>query len=296
MAKRNAWTRAETLELLDIIRTNCISFLDGTINNRKGQMYRQIECEMQRRGTCANRDARQIEHKWKNLKFGYDRYKGELEQHENNDSKSWLSTPKPCEFFKELEDLFSLVEQRTTIVTNASVESIVSIDGVTYYDEEFVTEETQELTVDDDAVVIEEIVYDSQDAIEFEEVTPGPSTSKAPAPAPAPQTQPATRRKKLTAENMDGLLLRICELQKQHNATFNTKQMEYIENEFEMFREREREHLLQLKLDLEVLKQKFLARIQKIASGEASALETVEEAVGPDAKRRRMGAVAGRRK
>ena len=137
MTKRNAWSRAETAELLDIIRTSCVSFLDGTINNRKGQMYRQIEYEMQRRGgTGANRDARQIEHKWKNLKFGYERYKSELEQHAANDSKSWLSTLKPCEFYTELEELFSVVEQRTaTAVVSGSpeVETIVGIEGVTYY-------------------------------------------------------------------------------------------------------------------------------------------------------------------
>ncbi|XP_061512934.1 uncharacterized protein LOC3291729 isoform X1 [Anopheles gambiae] len=327
MTKRNAWSRAETAELLDIIRTSCVSFLDGTINNRKGQMYRQIEYEMQRRGgTGANRDARQIEHKWKNLKFGYERYKSELEQHAANDSKSWLSTLKPCEFYTELEELFSVVEQRTaTAVVSGSpeVETIVGIEGVTYYDEEFVTEEGQELAVDDDTVVIEEIVYDSQDAIEFgrsknrklslrglsptmrvpisftltEEPVPGPSTSKA-SSAPLQPAQPAApKRKKLTAENMDGLLLRICEMQKQHNDTFNRNQMEYIENEFETFREREREHLLQLKLDLEVLKQKFLARIQKIAIGEGGPNEAVEETVvGHEAKRRRVGTGAGRRK
>uniref|UniRef100_A0A182TIM1 Myb/SANT-like DNA-binding domain-containing protein n=1 Tax=Anopheles melas TaxID=34690 RepID=A0A182TIM1_9DIPT len=301
MTKRNAWSRAETAELLDIIRTSCVSFLDGTINNRKGQMYRQIEYEMQRRGgTGANRDARQIEHKWKNLKFGYERYKSELEQHEANDTKSWLSTPKPCEFYKELEELFSVVEQRTatTVVSGSpEVETIVGIEGVTYYDEEFVTEEGQELPVDDDTVVIEEIVYDSQDAIEFEEPVAGPSSSKAPPAPPQPAQTPAPKRKKLTAENMDGLLLRICEMQKQHNDTFNRNQMEYIENEFETFRDREREHLLQLKLDLEVLKQKFLARIQKIAIGEVGANEAVEETVaGHEAKRRRVGTGAGRRK
>uniref|UniRef100_A0A8W7PEQ6 Myb/SANT-like DNA-binding domain-containing protein n=1 Tax=Anopheles coluzzii TaxID=1518534 RepID=A0A8W7PEQ6_ANOCL len=301
MTKRNAWSRAETAELLDIIRTSCVSFLDGTINNRKGQMYRQIEYEMQRRGgTGANRDARQIEHKWKNLKFGYERYKSELEQHAANDSKSWLSTLKPCEFYTELEELFSVVEQRTaTAVVSGSpeVETIVGIEGVTYYDEEFVTEEGQELAVDDDTVVIEEIVYDSQDAIEFEEPVAGPSTSKASSAPLQPAQPPAPKRKKLTAENMDGLLLRICEMQKQHNDTFNRNQMEYIENEFETFREREREHLLQLKLDLEVLKQKFLARIQKIAIGEGGANEAVEETVvGHEAKRRRVGTGAGRRK
>uniref|UniRef100_A0A182JTG0 Myb/SANT-like DNA-binding domain-containing protein n=1 Tax=Anopheles christyi TaxID=43041 RepID=A0A182JTG0_9DIPT len=296
MTKRNAWSRAETLELLDIIRSSCVSFLDGTVNNRKGQMYRQIEYEMQRRGTCANRDARQIEHKWKNLKFGYERYKSELEQHEtHSESKPWLLNPKPCDFYKELEELFNLVEPRSTVVSNAAVETIVGLDDVTYYEEEFVTDETQELAVDDDAVVIEEIVYDSQDAIEFEEPTAGPSSSKAP-PAPLPPAQTAPKRKKLTAENMDGLLLRICELQKEHNEVFNRKQMEYIENEFESFREREREHLLQLKLDLEVLKQKFLARIQKIAIGEGGSNEPAEETVGHEAKRRRVGAGASRRK
>uniref|UniRef100_A0A182RRK6 Myb/SANT-like DNA-binding domain-containing protein n=1 Tax=Anopheles funestus TaxID=62324 RepID=A0A182RRK6_ANOFN len=294
MSKRNAWSRVETLELLDILRTCCIPFLDGTINNRRGQMYRQIEHEMQRRGNTTNRDARQIEHKWKNLKFGYDRYKLEMAQRENNESKSWVSELKPCEFFKELEELFSAVDQRLpTLEKNPTAESFV-----TYYDEEFVTDETQELAVDDDAVVIEEIVYDSQDALEFEEAAAA-SSSKAPpqssasAPAPPPP-QPTQKRKKLTAENMDGLLVTICALQRDHNEFFNRCQMEFIENEFESFREKEKEHLLQLKLELEVLKQKFLARIQKIVSGEGTVDTGGDEPVANESKRRRV-AVARRK-
>uniref|UniRef100_A0A182WHG9 Myb/SANT-like DNA-binding domain-containing protein n=1 Tax=Anopheles minimus TaxID=112268 RepID=A0A182WHG9_9DIPT len=296
MSKRNAWSRAETLELLEILRSCCIPFLDGTINNRKGQMYRQIEHEMQRRGHITNRDARQIEHKWKNLKFAYDRYRGELTERENNESKSWLTELKPCEFYKELEELFSAVEHRQPNVGKNTVESFV-----TYYDEEYVTDETQELAVDDDAVVIEEIVYDSQDALEFEEAAAA-SSSKAPQqssvtarpPPPPLPSQPTQKRKKLTAENMDGLLVTICALQRDHNEYFNRCQMEFIENEFESFREKEKEHLLQLKLELEVLKQKFLSRIQKIASGEGTVDTGGDEPVVNESKRRRV-AVARRK-
>uniref|UniRef100_A0A182M6Q3 Myb/SANT-like DNA-binding domain-containing protein n=1 Tax=Anopheles culicifacies TaxID=139723 RepID=A0A182M6Q3_9DIPT len=290
MSKRNAWSRAETLELLDILRSSCIPFLDGTINNKRGQMYCQVVNEMQRRGLTTNRDARQIEHKWKNLKFAYDRYKAEVAERENNESKSWLTELKPCEFYKELQELFSAVEQRLSNVGKTSADETF----VTYYDEEFVTDETQELAVDDDAVVIEEIVYDSQDALDFEEAAAAASSSKtepqsfasAPTP-PAPQPPPTQKRKKLTAENMDGLLVTICALQRDHNDFFNRCQMEFIENEFESFREKEREHMLQLKLELEVLKQKFLARIQKIASGEGTIDTGGDEPVASESKRRR---------
>ncbi|XP_050079062.1 uncharacterized protein LOC126565896 [Anopheles maculipalpis] len=312
MTKRNAWSKVETLELLDILRMCCIPFLDGTINNRKGQMYRQIEHEMQRRGNTNLRDARQIEHKWKNLKFAYDRYREELVQRENNNGKAWVTEPKPCEFYTELEELFCIVEQRAPLIIESqpAEEMIVA----TYYDEEFVTDETQELAVDDDTVVIEEIVYDSQDAIEFEEAaaavaaTATASTSKtqqapaaataaqttAPPPPPPASSQPAPKRKKLTVANMDELLFRICNLQQDHNESFNRSQMEFIENEFESFREKEREHLLQLKLDLEVLKQKFLARIQKVASGEGMG-EAGDETMANDTKRRRVGGVVRRK-
>ncbi|XP_053666052.1 uncharacterized protein LOC128715194 [Anopheles marshallii] len=294
MSKRNAWSRGETFEMLDILRTCCIPFLDGTINNRKGQMYRQIEHEMQRRGHFTNRDARQIEHKWKNLKFSYDRYKLEMSQCRNNEGKAWLPELKPCEFYKELEDLFTAVDQR--LAKNPTEESFE-----TYYEEEFVTDETQELAVDDDAVVIEEIVYDSQDALEFEEAAVAASSSKGeqqssaepPAPTQLP-SPPAQKRKKLTAENMDGLLVTICALQRDHNNYFNRCQMEFIENEFESFREKEKEHLLQLKLELEVLKQKFLARIQKIASGDGTVDTGGDEPVASESKRRRV-AVARRK-
>ncbi|XP_052894241.1 uncharacterized protein LOC128301689 isoform X2 [Anopheles moucheti] len=294
MSKRNAWSRGETLELVDILRTCCIPFLDGTINNRKGQMYRQIEHEMQRRGLTTNRDARQIEHKWKNLKFSYERYKLEVSQRRNNDTKAWLPELKPCEFYKELEDLFTAVDQR--LGKNPTEETFE-----TYYEEEFVTDETPELAADDDAVVIEEIVYDSQDALEFEEAAAAASSSKgqqqssAQPPAPAPPPPPPTqKRKKLTVENMDGLLVTICALQRDHNDYFNRCQMEFIENEFESFREKEKEHLLQLKLELEVLKQKFLARIQKIASGDGTVDTGGDEPVASESKRRRV-AVARRK-
>uniref|UniRef100_A0A182Q0I2 Myb/SANT-like DNA-binding domain-containing protein n=1 Tax=Anopheles farauti TaxID=69004 RepID=A0A182Q0I2_9DIPT len=307
MTKRNAWSRDETLELLDILRTHCLQYLNGTLNNRKGQMYRLIEQEMQRRANVTNRDARQIEHKWKNLKFGYEKYNQELELRQLNDSaggKTWATNVKPCEYHKELEELYDLISNRTEIISEP-VETLVTVDGVTYYDAEFVTDETQELAVDEDAVVIEEIVYDSQDALEFEQAAAAAAAEEEEAAAAVEasgmvsssstgnakqQTAAApTKRKKLTAENVDGLLSRIGTLQREHNETFNRKQMELIENEFELFREKEREHLLQLKLDVEMLKQKFLTRIQKIASGDVAAVaDTLDEPVGHEPKRRKI--------
>ncbi|XP_052897076.1 uncharacterized protein LOC128304002 [Anopheles moucheti] len=156
----------------------------------------------------------------------------------------------------------------------------------------------QELAVDDDAVVIEEIVYDSQDALEFEEAAATASSSKgqqqSSAQPIAPAPPPTQKRKKLTLENMDGLLVTICALQRDHNDYFNRYQMEFIENEFESFREKEKEHLLQLKLELEVFKQKFLTRIQKIASGDGTVDTGGDEPVASESKRRRV-AVARRK-
>ncbi|XP_053675340.1 uncharacterized protein LOC128725607 [Anopheles nili] len=279
--KRNHWTREETLGLLDILRTSCLSYLDGSINNRKGQMYRQIQNEMMRRGAFKPRDPRQIEHKWKNLKFAYEKYKNEQGIRDPEEVR-------PCDYFAELEDLFDLVASRAAIMASSADEEITG--AVTYYEEEFVADETEDLSVDEDAVVIEEIVYDSQDALDFAE-GPAPSTSTM------TKATPQTKRKKLTAENMNGLLLRISTLQKEHNDTFNRMQMELIENEFESFREKEKEHLLQLKLDLEVLKQKFLDRIQKIAQGDSPPDAGDETgAAGNEPKRRRIGAGVAKRK
>uniref|UniRef100_A0A182NUU8 Myb/SANT-like DNA-binding domain-containing protein n=1 Tax=Anopheles dirus TaxID=7168 RepID=A0A182NUU8_9DIPT len=310
MSKRNTWSREETLELLEVLRTTCLPYLNGTLNNRKGQMYRQVEQEMQRRGRFTQRDTRQIEQKWKNLKFAYEKYNHDLVR----------TNTKPCEYHRELEELYDLISNRVEVISEP-VKTLVTMDGVTYYDAEFVTEETQELTADEDAVVIEEIVYDSQDALEFEqEAAAAAAAEEAAAAAGTPATVTASsssrsgaskqqipaaataaaapKRKKLTAENVDGLLLRIGSLQREHNDRFNRKQMELIENEFEMFREKEREHLLQLKLDVEMLKQKFLARIQKIASGDAAAVaDTLDEpTVGNEPKRRKVAVGRGRRK
>ncbi|KFB38690.1 AGAP008483-PA-like protein [Anopheles sinensis] len=271
------WTREETLDLLDILRTSsCISFLDGSRSNRKGEMYRYIEEELRNRNPSSTRDARQIENKWKNLKHGYDKHKQEQEV--------GLASSKTYEYLTELEDLFLLIANRSLMLHTTNVETIANTE--TFFDDGLLVEESQEdYSMDEDAVVIEEIVCDSQDAIDFDD-TAVASTSAKPIP----------RRKKLTTENMDALLEKVSNMQKETDEAFIRKQMELIENEFEGFREKEKEHWAQLKLDLEELKEKYLERIQKVARGDAFH-DPADETGGNETKRRRtIGGAVGRKK
>ncbi|XP_058119819.1 uncharacterized protein LOC131261955 isoform X4 [Anopheles coustani] len=269
------WSREETLTLLDILRTSCISFLDGTRSNRKGEMYRYIEEELRNRDPNTIRDARQIENKWKNLKHGYEKHKQEQEM--------GLASTKSYEYLTELEDLFLLIANRSLMLHTTNVETITNAEA--YFEDGLLVEESQDYSMDEDAVVIEEIVCDSQDALDFEATVVASTSAKA-----------NPRRKKLTSENMDALLQKVTTMQKETDEAFIRKQMELIENEFEGFREKEKEHWAQLKLDLEELKEKYLDRIQKVARGDAFH-DPAEETVGNETKRRRtVGGLASRRK
>lgn len=269
------WTRDETLTLLDILRTSCIGFLDGTRSNRKGEMYRHIEEELRSRDPNSTRDARQIENKWKNLKHGYDKHKQEQEV--------GLASSKSYEYLTELEDLFLLIANRSLMLHTTNIETIANAEA--YFEDGLLVEESQDYSMDEDAVVIEEIVCDSQDALEFQETVAATTSTKA-----------NPRRKKLTSENMDALLQKVTTMQKETDEAFIRKQMELIENEFEGFREKEKEHWAQLKLDLEELKEKYLDRIQKVARGDAFH-DAADETVGNETKRRRtVGGSASRRK
>ncbi|XP_058119817.1 uncharacterized protein LOC131293435 [Anopheles ziemanni] len=295
------WSREETLTLLDILRTSCISFLDGTRSNRKGEMYRYIEEELRNRDPNTIRDARQIENKWKNLKHGYEKHKQEQEM--------GLASTKSYEYLTELEDLFLLIANRSLMLHTTNVETITNAEA--YFEDGLLVEESQDYSMDEDAVVIEEIVCDSQDALDFGKLY----GSKGPHTKPTQSTHSLSgrflteatvvastsakanpRRKKLTSENMDALLQKVTTMQKETDEAFIRKQMELIENEFEGFREKEKEHWAQLKLDLEELKEKYLDRIQKVARGDAFH-DPAEETVGNETKRRRtVGGLASRRK
>uniref|UniRef100_A0A182JIQ0 Myb/SANT-like DNA-binding domain-containing protein n=1 Tax=Anopheles atroparvus TaxID=41427 RepID=A0A182JIQ0_ANOAO len=272
-----SWTRQETLDLLDILRTSCLGYLDGTHSNRKGEMYRCIEEELRNRDPTTTRDARQIENKWKSLKLAYDTHK--------QDQETGQASSKPCEYVEEMDELFLFIANRS-LMMNTTVETITTTDDVAYFEDGLLVEESQDYSMDEDAVVIEEIVYDSQDALDFDETA-----------ATSSSTKPMPRGKKLTTENMDALLLKLSDMQKDQDGSFIRKQMEIIENEFEAFREKEKEHWSQLKLDLEDLKEKYLLRIRRIAHGDGPLEDGVDETGVCVAKRRRTtGGTSGRRK
>ncbi|XP_035781104.1 uncharacterized protein LOC118460696 isoform X2 [Anopheles albimanus] len=282
MARRvRSWTDDETAELLNVVRTTGLDYLDGTQSNENGELFRHIEAEMKKSGTVRNRDAQQIELRWKTLKQGHERSKKLIEMKGKLPANTAL-----CEFFNELEEIDDLIIGRSTeSATHEFVEEI-GIEAVTeqadeeYYDvvetDGFVAEEdSQDASIDENAVVIEEVVYDSQDGMIADATSATRSGTRNRPPA----------RKKLTAENMDALVEKISKMQKEHNEQFYKRQMELVENEFEAFREKEREHLLQLKLDLGLLNGKYLQRIAKIAGGEL-AHEPEDAPINPTKRRK----------
>uniref|UniRef100_A0A182P772 Myb/SANT-like DNA-binding domain-containing protein n=1 Tax=Anopheles epiroticus TaxID=199890 RepID=A0A182P772_9DIPT len=93
MARRNVWTPEETRELLAIIKELDLMKLFGEERNTK--LYQIAEDELKRRGFF-DKDAFQIEHKWKNLKRTY--YKTKRENY----------LIESCEFFEELDELMAL--------------------------------------------------------------------------------------------------------------------------------------------------------------------------------------------
>ncbi|XP_041760994.1 zinc finger protein with KRAB and SCAN domains 2-like [Anopheles merus] len=93
MARRNVWTPEETRELLAIIKELDLMKLFGEERNTK--LYQITENEMKQRGYF-DKDAFQIEHKWKNLKRSY--YKTKRENY----------LAESCEYFEELDELMAM--------------------------------------------------------------------------------------------------------------------------------------------------------------------------------------------
>lgn len=93
MARRNVWTPEETRELLTIIKELDLMKLFGEERNTK--LYQITENEMKQRGYF-DKDAFQIEHKWKNLKRSY--YKTKRENY----------LAESCEYFEELDELMAM--------------------------------------------------------------------------------------------------------------------------------------------------------------------------------------------
>ncbi|XP_049533244.1 uncharacterized protein LOC125949856 isoform X1 [Anopheles darlingi] len=281
MARRvKIWTEDETVELFNIVRTTGLDFLDGTQSNENGELFRHIEIEMKSLGR--NRDAQQIEQRWKTLKEGHERSKKLIEAKGKLPANTAL-----CEFFNDLEEIDDLVIARSTEHAKHEFVEEIGIEGVPVQDEEYYAdiveadgyvaeEDSQDASIDENAVVIEEVVYDSQDGMTLDASSATQSRARNRTPA----------RKKLTAENMDALVEKISKMQKEHNEQFYKRQMELVENEFEAFREKEREHMLQLKLDLGLLNGKYLQRIAKIAGGELS--NEPEDAPINSSKRRKV--------
>uniref|UniRef100_A0A182VXT8 Myb/SANT-like DNA-binding domain-containing protein n=1 Tax=Anopheles minimus TaxID=112268 RepID=A0A182VXT8_9DIPT len=93
MARRNVWTTDETRELLAIIKELELMKLFGEERNTK--LYQIAENELKQRGFY-DKDAFQIEHKWKNLKRTYHKTKRE----------NYLT--ESCEFYEELDELMAM--------------------------------------------------------------------------------------------------------------------------------------------------------------------------------------------
>lgn len=93
MARRNVWTTEETRELLAIIKELDLMKMFGEERNNK--LYQIAENELKQRGLF-DKDAFQIEHKWKNLKRTYHKTKRE----------NYLT--ESCEFYEELDELMAM--------------------------------------------------------------------------------------------------------------------------------------------------------------------------------------------
>uniref|UniRef100_A0A2M3ZIC0 Myb/SANT-like DNA-binding domain-containing protein n=1 Tax=Anopheles braziliensis TaxID=58242 RepID=A0A2M3ZIC0_9DIPT len=283
------WTDAETAELLNITRMTGLDYLDGTRSNENGELFQHIETEMKKLGMV--RTANQIELRWKTLKQGHEQTKKLIEAKGKLPANAAL-----CEFFNELEEIDDLVIGRSNeSTTQCEYVEEIGIEAVTEQDEEYydivegdgyvAEEDSQDASMDENAVVIEEVVYDSQDGMTPDATSATPSRGRNRPPA----------RKKLTPENMDALVEKISKMQKEHNEQFYKRQRELVENEFEAFREKEREHLLQLKLDLGLLNGKYLQRIAKIAGGELSQ-EPEDPPINSSKRRKVSNAATSKRK
>uniref|UniRef100_A0A182SFB5 Myb/SANT-like DNA-binding domain-containing protein n=1 Tax=Anopheles maculatus TaxID=74869 RepID=A0A182SFB5_9DIPT len=93
MARRNVWTTEETRELLAIIKELDLMKMFGEERNNK--LYQMAENELKQRGFF-DKEAFQIEHKWKNLKRTYHKTKRE----------NYLT--ESCEFYEELDELMAM--------------------------------------------------------------------------------------------------------------------------------------------------------------------------------------------
>uniref|UniRef100_A0A182Q020 Myb/SANT-like DNA-binding domain-containing protein n=1 Tax=Anopheles farauti TaxID=69004 RepID=A0A182Q020_9DIPT len=93
MARRNVWTTEETRELLNVIKE--LELMKSFGEERNNKLYQIAEDELRERG-FSNKDAFQIEHKWKNLKRSY--YKTRRENY----------LVESCEFYDELDELMGM--------------------------------------------------------------------------------------------------------------------------------------------------------------------------------------------
>ncbi|XP_058058898.1 uncharacterized protein LOC131209777 [Anopheles bellator] len=247
------WQRGEVLEMLCIVRASGIEFLNGTRSNQNGELFQHIAERMKVVDQFVHRDAAQIERKWKVLKGVYDRIKSDKRK-----------PASQFEFYTEMDEIFQLAVKRSTIdmatVQLMGVESLAPEAFLTIADRVPVAEDTENTE--------DEVIDDTAFEMEMAER--------------AAQPRRTTRPKKLSPENRQELLDKVAEMQKKHQQEFNKKQMEVIETEFETFRAMEKDVLLQLKLDMEVLKEKCLERIVEVARGESSAADVLE-AVMPGA-------------
>ncbi|XP_052864607.1 uncharacterized protein LOC128271205 [Anopheles cruzii] len=251
------WQRGEILEMLCIVRTSGIEFLNGTRSNQNGELFQHIAQRLKVVDKFVHRDAAQIEGKWKVLKRVYDRIK-------TGDRK--LSSLRPFEFYTEMDEILQLAVKRSTIdmatVQLMGVESLAPEAFYTIANRRLVATEDTEDTEDELITDGGDTVFDLQNEMELAES--------------GAQPQRTTRPKKLTPENRQELMDKVAEMQKKHQQEFNRKQMEVIETEFETFRAMEKDVLLQLKLDMEVLKEKCLERIVEVARGETTPADVLE--------------------
>ncbi|XP_053670356.1 uncharacterized protein LOC128720692 [Anopheles nili] len=93
MARRNVWSPEETRELLAVIKE--LDLMKSFGEERNNKLYQIAQDELKQRGFL-DKDAFQIEHKWKNLKRTY--YKTKRENY----------LIESCEFFEELDELMAM--------------------------------------------------------------------------------------------------------------------------------------------------------------------------------------------
>uniref|UniRef100_A0A182NFW2 Myb/SANT-like DNA-binding domain-containing protein n=1 Tax=Anopheles dirus TaxID=7168 RepID=A0A182NFW2_9DIPT len=105
MARRNVWTTEETRELLNVIKQ--LELMKSFGEERNNKLYQIAEDELRLRG-FTQKDAFQIEQKWKNLKRSY--YKTRRENY----------LVESCEFYDELDELMSMKPAPSVVRSKAT--------------------------------------------------------------------------------------------------------------------------------------------------------------------------------